>query len=459
MAKVSTMLLMIIIISIIINNVTSSLLKNRLLNKNTYEKVAKEVKKHVKVVKHKNLKPNVYSDNYNSDTIAIEIDENCLNDQNTTIDEMLNLINIEYPCLLEKENPIPLRHVGKIYRKYFKYDHNENIDDLCLENKTIEWDDYCILDISYEMILELHSLCTSQLTNAIYYGSTKKSDAWNLDLLDGKIDNYYKKPTVNTSTNIDDHKIDIWILDSGVFNKHNEFSSGQVITEVTNKPISGTHGTIAASIAGGKNYGSSKNFYIHDYLVCGNSVSGCAFSDVENGLLKIIDHMNKTGRRSVINLSLGSSGANSYVATENYYDSLFQQVIDAGGIIVTSAGNSGQDACNWWFSYSHKVISVGAHDSNKNKPSWSNYGTCVDIYAPGSYVPAANSYTDPTVVGIVSGTSFSSPMMVGIVVNLLYEDRTRTFSQILSLIQNSANRYPIGACTTGYCYGYYYHCT
>jgi len=279
-------------------------------------------------------------------------------------------------------------------------------------------------------------------------------------MLDGKIDNKYKKANISTNhTSFDDHEIDIWILDSGVYNKHNEFYPGQVITEVIGKNISGVHGTNGASIAGGINYGTSKRFYIHDYLVCGNSVDACAFSDVESGLLAVINHMKTTGRRSVINLSLGSSGANTYVSTENYYDALFLEVVNAGGIIVVAAGNSNEDACNWWFSYSKNVISVGAHDSNKNKTSWSNYGTCVDIWAPGSYVPAANSYTDPTVIGLVSGTSFSSPTMVGMIVNLLYEDRTRTKAEIVSLIQSTKNRYPIGGCTTGYCYGYYYNCT
>jgi len=310
------------------------------------------------------------------------------------------------------------------------------------------------------MHLQSHGICSEEITNAIYYGSTLKNEAWKLDMLDGKIDNKYKKANISTNhSSFDDHEIDIWILDSGVYNKHNEFYPGQVITEVIGKNISGVHGTNGASVAGGINYGTSKRFYIHDYLVCGNSVDACSFSDVESGLLAVINHMKTTGRRSVINLSLGSSGANSYTATENYYDALFLEVVNAGGIIVVAAGNSNQDACNWWFSYSKNVISVGAHDSNKNKTSWSNYGTCVDVWAPGSYVPAANSYTDPTVIGLVSGTSFSSPMMVGLIVNLLYEDRTRTKAEIVSLIQATKSRYPIGGCTTGYCYGYYYNCT
>jgi hypothetical protein len=409
--------------------------------------------------KRRTLKPNIYSENYDSKTVALEFDENCLDEQNKTAMEMLTSLKEEFSCLGEKEDgEIPMGHHGKIYRKYLNYSHNENDDDLCLEDKEIDWNDYCILDISHDIVLELHAVCSEDITNSIYYGSTKKNDAWNLDMADGLANNRYKRPNMGTN-GVDDHKVDIWILDSGIYAGHNEFFKGQIIDEVPDKVPSGKHGTNAASIAGGINYGSSKGFYIHDYQVCGNSVSGCAFSDIEKALLVIINRMKSTGRRSVINMSLGSSGANAYVSTQNYYDALFQDVINAGGILVVSAGNSNEDACNWWFSYSDKVISVGAHDSNKNKASWSNYGACIDVWAPGSYVPAANSLTDPTVVGLVSGTSFASPMVVGVVANLLYEDNKRTKDQIVSMIKSSSNRYPIGNCATGYCYGYYYRCS
>jgi len=75
--------------------------------------------------------------------------------------------------------------------------------------------------------------------------------------------------------------------------------------------------------------------------------------------------MKTTGRRSVINMSIGSSGANKYLSVQSYYNSLFNDIHNAGGIIVVSAGNSNADACDWWFSYSDKVISVGAHDKIK----------------------------------------------------------------------------------------------
>jgi len=109
-----------------------------------------------------------------------------------------------------------------------------------------------------------------------------------------------------------------------------------------------------------------------------------------------------------------------------------------------------------FFSFSNNVISVGSHDSTKTRSSFSNYGNCVDIYSPGSSIPTAYSVIDPTYVTYVSGTSFSSPIIAGIVANYLYHNNNLTKSQIISLLQQ--NVYPISNCPSGYCYGTYYGC-
>jgi subtilisin family serine protease len=411
----------------------------------------------------KSMKPNKYSRKYDPHTVALEFDDDCLNG-NDPQEQLQKLMEI-YSCLSNKEvyedNNI-FRHHGKIHRTYLNIINNENGDgndetNNCLYKDGIEidWNEYCISDISYDMILYLEGTCIDDITNSIYYGTIKKYDAWSVDMLDSTgFDSKYKYPNIAGS----DNGIDIWILDSGIYASHNEFFPGQIIDEVGTYTYTSKHGTNSASVAGGMNYGSSRGFYIHDYIVCRNTDGGCSFSDIEKGLQAVLSHMKTTGRRSVINMSIGSSGANNYASTKTYYENLFQDILNAGGIITVSAGNGGADACNWWFSYSDKVISVGAHDKSKNRSSFSNYGACVDIYAPGSLVPAANSISDPAAVGYVSGTSFSSPIMAGVVANLLYEDRTRTKDQIVAMLKSTSQRYSIGSCTTGYCYGYYYKC-
>jgi len=419
------------------------------------------IAKNWNVKKMKSFKPNIYSAKYNSKVVAVEFDETCLNGVDPT--EKLQLLTSKYTCLTSKEvytnegNTI-FRNHGGIFRTYMEIIFDENNNNcIKLNEELIDWNEYCIEDISYDMILELDGVCADDITNGIYYGSTKKPDAWSLDMLDSStLNNKFSRPKLDTLGN--DNGVDIWILDTGIYSNHKEFAAGQIIDEVSTLTYTAKHGTNSASVAGGVNYGSSKGFYIHDYIVCRNSDGGCSFSDIEKGLQAVLAHMKKTGRRSVINLSVGSSGANQYVSTQSYYDKLFTDINNAGGIITVSAGNGNQDACNWWFSYSDKVVSIGAHDKNKIRSSFSNYGLCVDVYAPGTSVPAANSISDPTNVGYVSGTSFSSPMMAGIIANLLYEDRTRTKADILKILQTATTRYPITNCPSGYCYGYYYTC-
>jgi len=407
----------------------------------------------------RNLRPNVYSKDYDYKTVALEFDDTCLDGFNYTADEMLQELSEQYPCISVKnifDNNI-FRHHGNIYRGYFDhYESNETNHTSCLDDMTINWLDYCIHDISYDLILQLESICKEDITNGFYYGSTKLSSSWNLDLLDGIIDNKYQRVDVSNDLN---NNIDIWVLDSGIFKSHQEFTTNQIINEVSTLSLTAKHGTNVASVAGGQYYGTSKGFKIHDYWACRNTDGSCSFSDIDSGLQTVLKYMKTTGKRSIINLSLGSSGANNYASTQKYYENLFNDINNAGGIIVVAAGNGGVDACTWWFSYSNKVISVGAHDAGKTRSSYSNYGSCVDVYAPGTTIPAANSITDTSMIGLISGTSFASPTVAGLVANLLYENKSLTKEQIVTILQTSSNRYEVGNCpTNSTCYGYYYRC-
>jgi len=401
--------------------------------------------------KIRQLSPRSISNKHDKEIVAFDLSNYCLDgeDPDSVLLEIIEL----YPCLsiARIHNNKAFRQHGDIYRAYLYINENEDSTN-CLENgPIIDYDNYCIEDISYDILLDLHDYsCNQQLTNNIYYGSIKKPNAWHLSNFQSSTTSY-KYPYNNINNN---QTVDLWILDSGINSNHIEFNIGQIIDEDISFNFSMSHGTGTAAVASGINYGSSKNIIIHDYPVCRSS-SGCAFSYIDLGLQKIIEHMKKTGKRSVINLSLGTSGANIYTSSSIYFDNLFLDVINAG-IIIVSAGNDGVDACNYFFSFSNNVISVGSHDSTKSRSSFSNYGDCVDIYGPGSSIPTAYSMTDNKYVSYVSGTSFSSPIIAGIIANYLYQDNTLTKDQILNKLKT--NIYPISNCPSGYCYGSYYNC-
>lgn len=156
----------------------------------------------------------------------------------------------------------------------------------------------------------------------------------------------------------------------------------------------------------------------------------------------------------VINLSLGGYGSCS---------STWQTAIDAavarGSVVVVSAGNSTDDAANYSPASCNNVITVASSTSSGTLSSFSNYGSTVEITAPGSGIwstlnsgsttPVSASYTS------YSGTSMAAPHVAGVAALLTAADNTRSPAQILSIIQSTALGFPTTGgwydCTTSIC--------
>jgi subtilisin family serine protease len=305
------------------------------------------------------------------------------------------------------------------------------------------------VEIDFEPHLQLQE-CINNKTDNIFYMkeglSIKEPNAWSIDYLDIQQDNSYNFDSNNKEL------VEIWILDTGVNWHHVEFDESQVVDVDPNYNIfnvSNPHGTGTSICSGGKNYGSSKGFKIYNYPVC-RSGGSCGSSDIDNGFKKVLDRLEnnrdqngKYLKRVVVNLSVGANMGTdpSNSSLGMYYNSMFKKITDQGGLIVTSAGNSNQDACTWLYSFSPYVISVGALDQNYNKASFSNYGSCVDIWSFGLSVPTGYSVIDNYSVQYKSGTSFSSPLVAGLVANVLSQDLTLNKEQVLQILYYNINNY------------------
>lgn len=326
------------------------------------------------------------------------------------------------------------------------YNHN-NISAVLLNETVFDTlETNCSTEIMEDFFLHTQHTCINEITNQQNYCSNNSfcislPDAWNLDMIDSNIDNKYSFPMINNNI---DNNVSIFILDTGVNKNHIEFEKDQVVSLSSFNPVN-SHGTGTSSCASGKRYGSSKNITIYDYAVCRYGGS-CASSDVVLGLELVLNYTkqnwnktSKTGKRTVINMSLGSFGGVNISLTSFaiFLDGLFKEIIDNGGIIVVAAGNSNQDACTWFYSFSPYVISVGSLDKFYNKSSFSNYGDCVDVWMFGSNVLAAYSVINNITIQYKSGTSFSSPLIAGIIANLLIENINYTKEEILNILKNS----------------------
>ena len=228
----------------------------------------------------------------------------------------------------------------------------------------------------------------------------------------------------------------------------------------------GTHtaGTIGASGNNGVGVaGINWNSRILPVRVLGKC--GGYTSDIVDGMrwaagLAVVGVPNNSNPAKVINISLGGSGA-----CDATWQSAINAIVAAGATVVVAAGNDNTNASTFVPGNCSGVITVAATNRNGSRASYSNYGSAVEISAPGGYQTSAN---DPN--GVLStlntgtqgpaydtyvyyqGTSMAAPHVAG-VVSLLYSLRpSLTPAQVLSILQSTVTNFPAGStCNTSNC--------
>jgi subtilisin family serine protease len=225
----------------------------------------------------------------------------------------------------------------------------------------------------------------------------------------------------------------LYIVDTGVRATHDQFT-GRVVRDfnVIGEPDTecDTHGSWVAGLAAGLNTGTATSATIHDLKVARSELN-CAFytSDGIDALLWILENGTLPG---VINLSWQGPGN---VIIDTLVDTLYA----AGFVVVTAAGNAGSSlaACINSPARAGSALSVGATNPSDYLTTWSNYGSCVDIYAPGSNVIGAGITNDYGLVTL-SGTSGSSPIVAGIAAVYYSKFGYTTAEQVTNKIRDTA---------------------
>jgi subtilisin family serine protease len=160
------------------------------------------------------------------------------------------------------------------------------------------------------------------------------------------------------------------------------------------------HGTHVAGTIGGATYGVAKSA-----LLRGVRVLNCSGSGSTSGIIRALDWVRTHAiKPAVANMSLGGS----YSSTLN---SATAALANSGVFVAVAAGNSGLNACNYSPSSTAAAYTTAASDRTDLRASWSNYGSCVDGYAPGVSVKS-DWYTGGT--NTISGTSMASPHAAGV---------------------------------------------
>lgn len=257
--------------------------------------------------------------------------------------------------------------------------------------------------------------------------TTQTNPDWGLDRIDQKalpLNSTYSYSQTGIGTTV-------YIVDTGILSTHQEFS-GRVLSGYTAiSDGNGTtdcngHGTHVAGTVGGTTYGVAKNVKLVPVRILGCDGSG-ASSNVIAGLDWILKNGSKP---AVVNMSLGGAASSSL-------DSAVENLYNNGYVMVVAAGNSNTDACTSSPARTSNAITVAATDNTDTRASYSNYGSCVDIFAPGSQINSSWIGSN-TATKVLNGTSMATPHVAGVVAELLQSTPTATPQTITSNLLNQA---------------------
>ncbi|HEU4882146.1 MAG TPA: S8 family serine peptidase [Longimicrobium sp.] len=199
-----------------------------------------------------------------------------------------------------------------------------------------------------------------------------------------------------------------YVLDTGIRTAHAEFGGrasvgADFINDGQNGQDCHGHGTHVAGTIAGTTYGVAKAAQVIAVRVldCGGSGSWA-------GIIAGVDWVTANAQKpAVANMSLGGG----YYAAVN---TAVTNSIASGVVYAIAAGNSSYDACSYSPSSTPAAVTVGSTANTDARSYFSNYGTCVDLFAPGSDITSAWN-TSNTATNTISGTSMASPHVAGVV--------------------------------------------
>lgn len=223
-----------------------------------------------------------------------------------------------------------------------------------------------------------------------------------------------------------------YIVDSGVTVSHADFEgrAENSFTAYGDFVDRCEHGTHVAGTMGGETRGVARGIALRSVKVLDGSRCEGTTLTLAQGLAHVL--ANAVGRRAIINLSLGFSGFDAVIG------SLVAQLRGAGHLVLGAAGNDGRSACNHYPSSYSGVLAVAATNRFDTAAAFSNYGSCVDMYAPGVDIESADG--DGSGYRSLSGTSMAVPHAGGVAALLWQASPASTGTQIGTALLQAATR-------------------
>lgn len=249
--------------------------------------------------------------------------------------------------------------------------------------------------------------------------TTQSNATWGLDRID------QSSLPLNQTYNYEGNGtgVNVYVIDTGVRNTHEQFGGRAVsgfdfVDNDSDSSDCNGHGTHVAGTIAGSSYGVAKGA-----KVFGVRVLDCEGSGSISGVIAGVEWVTTQHKKpAVANMSLGGGASQAL-------DDAVKASIKAGVTYAVAAGNSNVTACNSSPARVADAITVGSSTSSDARSDFSNFGTCVSVFAPGSDITSA-WYNSNSATKKISGTSMASPHVAGVAALYLAANATATPAQV-----------------------------
>jgi subtilisin family serine protease len=266
--------------------------------------------------------------------------------------------------------------------------------------------------------------------------ATQTNPPWGLDRIDQR--NLPLNATYNY--NWTGSGVRVYIIDTGIRTTHTQFggrASNVFDAFGGNGQDCNGHGTHVAGTVGGSTYGVAKSS-----MPRGVRVLDCNGSGPTSGVIAGVDWVRQNFiAPAVANMSLGGGASTAL-------DNAVNNLSNAGVAIAVAAGNSNANACNSSPARAANAITTGSTTTTDARSSFSNFGTCLDIFAPGSGILSA-WFTSNTATATLSGTSMASPHVAGVAALYKQANPSASATTIRNAIVNNATTNVVTNAGTG----------
>jgi subtilisin family serine protease len=255
--------------------------------------------------------------------------------------------------------------------------------------------------------------------------ATQSNPPWGLD----RIDQRNRPLNAIYTFNWTGAGVFAYVIDTGIRTAHTQFG-GRAANVFDAFGGNGQdchgHGTHVAGTIGGSTFGVAKSVNLR-----GVRVLNCSGSGSNSGVIAGVDFVRLNRQNpAVANMSLGGSASSAV-------DTAVNNLSNSGVAIAVAAGNSNTNACNSSPARAANAITVGSTTTTDARSSFSNFGTCLDLFAPGSGILSAWA-TSNTATATLSGTSMASPHVAGVAALYKQANPSASASTVRNAIVNNA---------------------